>query len=199
MPFGSIDEDCNAIQYYSNVLKALRNHGNDLKEFSVEQLEDQLWTISENTPQEIAIIVRAYRTALRDKTTCCEHGCDKPRARNGYSKNGTPSFKKRCSAHNKQHFAKLAGFETVNQWENSFHPYKKFRKDYCENTDGRLGFKCTTTITMSAMLQVDHIDGNPSNNQPENLQTLCACCHVHKTMTNKDYATPGRKSYGLAA
>ena len=90
--------------------------------------------------------------------------------------------------------AKEKGFANHTEYSNSKHPYLKYRKDYCENVDGRFGFTCTTTITMSAMLQVDHIDGHPENNDPSNLQTLCACCHIHKTITNKDYATPGRKS-----
>ncbi len=71
--------------------------------------------------------------------------------------------------------------------------YSVFKKDYCENIDKRLGFKCTTTILLTAQLDVDHIDGNPFNNDPANLQTLCGCCHKYKTLTNKDYATPGRK------
>ena len=72
--------------------------------------------------------------------------------------------------------------------------YSIFRKDFCENIDKRLGFKCTTKILIMAQLQVDHIDGNPFNNEPSNLQTLCACCHVYKTHANRDYATPGRKT-----
>ena len=43
-------------------------------------------------------------------------------------------------------------------------------------------------------LQVDHKDGNHLNNEPENLQTLCANCHSIKTYINKDYASPGRKT-----
>ena len=70
-----------------------------------------------------------------------------------------------------------------------------FRKDHCENIDSRLGFKCTTNIFWIGMLQVDHIDGDPYNNQPDgtNYQTLCGCCHAYKTWKNKDYLTPGRK------
>lgn len=30
-------------------------------------------------------------------------------------------------------------------------------------------------------LQTDHIDGNPSNNDPSNVQTLCHACHIVKT------------------
>jgi hypothetical protein len=42
--------------------------------------------------------------------------------------------------------------------------YKIFRKNYCENKDGRLGFKCTSTIIDPAwQLDADHIDGTPNN------------------------------------
>lgn len=72
--------------------------------------------------------------------------------------------------------------------------YRAYRKDYCENIDGRLQFQCTTTIIWDGMLDVDHIDGNPENNDPKNLQTLCKCCHAYKTNIAGDYATPGRKT-----
>ena len=91
------------------------------------------------------------------------------------------------------HKARLAGFENHRERVNARHPYRKFRKDYCENIDGRLGFTCTTTVSMKAILQVDHINSNSSDNREENLQTLCACCHIHKTITNKDWKTLGRK------
>lgn len=65
--------------------------------------------------------------------------------------------------------------------------YKKYRKDYCENIDSRLGFKCTTTIIDADwQLEADHIDGNHNNNAEENIQTLCACCHRIKTRDNGD-------------
>jgi hypothetical protein len=36
-------------------------------------------------------------------------------------------------------------------------------------------------------LDIDHIDGNPSNNDPLNVQTLCANCHRLKTKLNNDW------------
>ena len=76
--------------------------------------------------------------------------------------------------------------------------YKIHRKKYCENIDGRLGFKCTTTIIDPEwQLDTDHINGNPNDNKKENLQTLCKCCHSIKTRDSKDYASPGRKSLNL--
>ena len=69
-----------------------------------------------------------------------------------------------------------------NEYANSFHPYKKYRKRYCENVDGRLGNMCTATIIdYEYQLEVDHIDDNHDNNNPNNLQTLCANCHRIKT------------------
>ena len=82
---------------------------------------------------------------------------------------------------------------TPTAYVNSCHPYRKHRKTYCENVDGRLGFICTTTIKSTVMLDVDHIDGDPSNNEEDNLQTLCKCCHAYKTNINEDHKTPGRK------
>jgi|ETN07SMinimDraft_1059922.scaffolds.fasta_scaffold01896_5 hypothetical protein len=90
-----------------------------------------------------------------------------------------------------------AGFDNIADFVNSTHPYRKFRKDYCENKDSRLGYQCTSTIVWQGQLDVDHINGNPSDNREVNLQTLCKCCHSYKTHKEKDYATEGRKALGI--
>lgn len=79
----------------------------------------------------------------------------------------------------------------------TYHPSLKHRKDHCENRTGFLGFKCTTTIAWDGMLEVDHKNGNPSDNRPSNLQTLCSCCHRYKTKIYKDYLSAGRKTLGI--
>ena len=72
--------------------------------------------------------------------------------------------------------------------------YKQHRLDYCENRDGRLGFKCTTTIVSPALqLHADHINGNYKDNRPENIQTLCGTCHPIKSVIFGDGTTPGAK------
>jgi len=96
------------------------------------------------------------------------------------------------------HRAKEDGFETHRQRQNSKHPYRKHRKDYCENVDGRLGFICTTTIVHSVQLDVDHKDGNHLNNDLDNLQTLCKCCHSYKGLIYEDYKSPGRRTRKVA-
>jgi 5-methylcytosine-specific restriction endonuclease McrA len=97
-----------------------------------------------------------------------------------------------------EELAEREGFDTVNDYRNSKHEYRWAVKPYCENVDGRLGFRCTTTIMLTGQLEVDHI--YPKNrakfngcskeeyNSPENLHTLCSCCHKYKTIIYKDYA-----------
>ena len=108
--------------------------------------------------------------------------------------------------------AKEKGYPSVTAMRNSKHPYRKFRKNYCENIDKRLGFRCTYTPPppelileayenghlkenyYEAWLDVDHKDGNPFNNTEENVQTLCKCCHNWKTLKDGDNLTAGRKT-----
>ena len=56
---------------------------------------------------------------------------------------------------------------------------KRVKKDHCE----RCGFIPEDTV----QLDVDHIDANRSNNDPSNLQTLCANCHRLKTKAFEDW------------
>lgn len=146
----------------------------------------------------------------------CHHpGCKELQVScdNNYRGTGRPFYRKWCHKHHMEmkaksaglsvseyHYrcnentAKRAGYVSVTEYLNSKHPYRKHRKEHCENRDGRLGFKCNYEIHHSSQLDTDHIDGNPDNNQEQNLQTLCKNCHIYKTHVYKDYATPGRKS-----
>lgn len=57
--------------------------------------------------------------------------------------------------------------------------YRSYKKNVCES--------CGFIPIHKCQLDVDHIDGNHSNNDPTNLQTLCANCHRLKTFVNKDW------------
>jgi hypothetical protein len=100
---------------------------------------------------------------------CAIEDCNNPRDNAG---NG--NYHILCSSHHKAKYR-------MADWD-----YKIYRKDYCENIDGRIGYKCTSTIVMDAQLTVDHIDGDNENNQLNNLQTLCFNCHAVKTRINGD-------------
>ena len=56
---------------------------------------------------------------------------------------------------------------------------QKAKKGYCE--------KCLVVPTDKKSLDVDHIDGDRSNNELKNLQTLCKPCHKVKTKECGDY------------
>jgi len=149
------------------------------------------------------------------RPTCTTEGCNSKvvAIRNYYADTGAKvqvNWRKYCSkCHNKRTAekhglntiteitARRNGFNSAVEYLNSKHPYRRYRKDYCENEDGRLGFVCTTTIVWDGQLDVDHIDGDPSHDNEENLQTLCKCCHAYKSYKEKDYLSPGRKAYGI--
>lgn len=101
---------------------------------------------------------------------CVVDGCGRSASWIRRNKDGTVKYRNFCSKH---------------------HKMKKdyMKKDYCENIDGRLGFKCTTTILGPYQLQLDHIDGNRYNNNDDNKQTLCACCHAYKTHVDQNHLT----------
>ena len=57
--------------------------------------------------------------------------------------------------------------------------YLKLKKNICE--------KCGFIAEHDCQMDIDHIDGNHSNNVENNLRTLCANCHRLKTFLNKDW------------
>ena len=58
------------------------------------------------------------------------------------------------------------------------YPYSVHKKDHCQH--------CNFKPVHTSQLDVDHIDGNRWNNDPFNLQTLCANCHRLKTHLSGD-------------
>lgn len=49
--------------------------------------------------------------------------------------------------------------------------YRRHKKDFCERS------QCSSTIEDIAQLDIHHRDNDHDNNNPSNLETLCANCH----------------------
>jgi len=73
---------------------------------------------------------------------------------------------------------------------------KEYKKEHCENCNSILGFECTYVIPKGVhskgILTIEHWDGNPHNDLPDNLITLCGNCARYKTNLFEDWSTPGR-------
>jgi hypothetical protein len=73
-----------------------------------------------------------------------------------------------------------------------------WKKTYCENVDGNLGFACPVNVEawigghFKDSLDLDHIDGDHYNNIPENVRTLCKLCHNRSSREQKQW--DGNKS-----
>ena len=113
---------------------------------------------------------------MHEDKKCEAPGCQRQAVPTGNirKKDGLKTRQRYCY-HHKKVFYNIVGFE-----------YVKYKKDYCENVDGRLGFKCTATIIDGCQLQVDPGNGNHYDNSKDNCQTLCSNCHSYKTMMSGD-------------
>lgn len=69
------------------------------------------------------------------------------------------------------------------------------RKSHHRLAKGTQCSRCGFVPEHWCQLDVDHIDGNRNNNDPQNLQTLCANCHRMKTWLERGNA----KRYSVEA
>ena len=109
-----------------------------------------------------------------------------PRCRGSFNRHRNPMgrledvaiFKRRkyCSLHcaNQR--------ERPKHWETYHWRARQHRKQMCE--------ACRATTQLHA----HHVDGNPQNNEPTNIQTLCVHCHnfLHATAARRGRTEPGR-------
>lgn len=63
---------------------------------------------------------------------------------------------------------------------------------FCENHDGHLGFLCPIPREIwnepkfQSGLDLDHVNGNHYDNDPENVRTYCKMCHGEKSLKSND-------------
>lgn len=99
---------------------------------------------------------------LNVRGVCCVEGCN-----NLQTSRGEGKYRPICSVHHRMRNEKA--FE-----------YRNYKGLICE--------VCGFVPQHSCQLDVDHINGDHSDNREENLQTLCANCHRLKTFMCKDGA-----------
>jgi hypothetical protein len=97
------------------------------------------------------------RSTGRSEKKSC--GCGKPVTLMGLNPKGERQYRNRCIT--------------------CIHKARALRKDYCES--------CMTKWVSGNKFDTDHIDGNPSNNDPSNVQTLCRSCHIVKSLQNNEF------------
>ena len=133
------------------------------------------------------------------RPTCINHGCEKPAmAQSCTNKEAELTGRWRIHCGNCQ----KASYGGTNLREG----VTSFKIGRCSNVDGHLGFECCMNwkkvnkqfkkqsqvkgvhyYTISGITEVDHIDGDPSNDDPDNLQELCSFCHKVKGQKAGDY------------
>jgi hypothetical protein len=138
------------------------------------------------------------KTVIYKRPTCINHGCEKPvMAASCTNKEAelTNNWRIHCGNCQKASYGGTNLAEGVTS----------FKTGRCSNIDGhmrmangdKVGFKCCMnwdkldktfhTWKPSGITEIDHIDGNPSNNDPNNLQELCSFCHKVKGQLAGDY------------
>ena len=119
------------------------------------------------------------------KTRCSVTGCE--RMLTPFEGPGADKF---CRKHQKELY-EYGGLAKGTK-EHSFG-----KKDVCEEcgwdplTDTRIANITDPVVqnrVVRSVLEVDHLDGNHNNNEPENLKTKCLMCHRIKTIISGDYA-----------
>lgn len=119
---------------------------------------------------------------------CVNVGCNREVSIRHWSAQGDPSLKTECSRCSK---ARIKGkiIDGI-----TFH-----KKNYCENKDNILGFKCPMDPERYAefpsdIYDMDHKDGNHENNTLDNLITICKICHARKGKESGDFNSQKQSS-----
>lgn len=117
------------------------------------------------------------------RPTCINHGCNGlVSVMSGKITDENPRWRVHCGHCQAASYGKWPHRKGVT-------PYKTGK---CSNSDGHLSFTCPINWNnvpswAKGMTEVDHKDGNSTNNDHSNLDELCPICHKLKGQLNGDY------------
>jgi hypothetical protein len=127
-------------------------------------------------------------TILQFRPTCINIGCKKPVTFSHKDEQGNRRWRVHCSHCQKASYGRHAHAPGVT-------PFKTGR---CSNQDNHLGFPCSVNYRKApwavGMTEVDHRNGDPTDNRKRNLDELCPMCHRHKGHLAGDYNA--QRKYG---
>ena len=116
------------------------------------------------------------------RPTCINYGCDEPVTFSHKDEQGNRRWRIHCNHCQKASYGK---------WPHRL-GVLPFKTGQCSNIDGHLGFECMIVWDKvpnwsKGMTEVDHIDGDYTNNDISNLDELCPICHKLKGQLAGDF------------
>ena len=120
-------------------------------------------------------------TILSFRPTCINHGCTKSVKQKGGTIDNPTGWRVHCSHCQKASYGGQDHAPGVTP----------FKTGYCSNSDSHLGFACAINYKKApwavGMTEIDHKNGDCTDNRVKNLDELCPMCHKRKGRLLGDY------------
>ena len=129
-------------------------------------------------------------TILAFRPTCINHGCNKPVTYMHKDEQGNKRWRVHCGHCQAASYGKWPHRPGVTP----------FKTGHCSNSDSHLGFACAINYKKApwaeGMTEVDHKNGDCTDNRVKNLDELCPMCHKRKSRLAGDFN--GYRNYRVA-